>query len=130
MLNIRRSLKLAFPLLVVNPIPLISAEYVLSSYSIDQAGNTLVPGNIIHVTWSLQNTPGPLDTCYFAVRSLTNMVDANAYVTDMHIACDAYSFNMEIPLKPNDTALLYNGGSFVVRFIPPGGPATDSQVFK
>jgi hypothetical protein len=102
--------------------PQVNAEYFIHGLSIGESlcNTDLVAGTMLPVAWAVDNFSGTgNDTCWVAIRSTSNTVDDNVYVTGSHVRCSFTSTNLLIPIAPFDKSLSYNGSSYFVRLISP-----------
>ncbi|GCB25318.1 hypothetical protein AAWM_08203 [Aspergillus awamori] len=114
--------------------PAISAQatsYGFNSITVDECGNTLVPGDIISVSWTLNANPGS-DTCFVSIRPFSDLVDDDAYVAKPpdHPSCVQGGVNIQIPSTPLNSSFPYNNSYFLVRINTPVQTHADSCVFK
>jgi hypothetical protein len=102
--------------------------YSFTALEIDKASKTLVPGDSIHVSWTLSSDPG-YDSCYIAIRSATSP-DTIVAEINPHPQCGASSANLVIPRTAINSTALYNGSPYVVRINTPHGTYGDSAIFQ
>ncbi|KAG0009139.1 hypothetical protein BGZ81_003611 [Podila clonocystis] len=106
----------------------MAPRWSLHSPIISQAGGTLVPGDMLIITWSISGDPH-LESCEVALRSLD---DPQRVVTEVlpQPRCGSGSSTLVIPNSPLNTTLLYGGEWFVVRINTKLGRYVDTGPVK
>lgn len=109
-------------------------SFYINAVEVNVCGLTLIPGDIIFVTWSFTGSPG-YDSCYAAVRPIADFLSANAIVAQVdqpHPQCGGASTNIKIPKVPLNQSFPFDGSQFTVRVNTPqtNGIYADSCSFR